>query len=258
MRKESVIKNPVIALAQVWPFNEEWENIFLKVFKDAAEKKADVICFPESTVCGMQLMLNNNFAQTVNFFGPLCKKNNMWAIVGTDIKEKGKHYNVAVLLDRNGEVAGIYRKQHLLGEEKSFGLTEGKEAGIFDTDFGRIGIVICYDIFSPKVLSGYEDKGVEILLCPSNMVIPFPEYEKQQREFVENAIPTAIAMQLNCVFGIATLYDEEAINNTKLVSPNGILGELKNEVGVVVTETDKEDLCILPQLEVEFNLFDPF
>ena len=58
--------------------------------------------------------------------------------------------NAAILFDRNGAVAGIYRKVHLVvgpdGESMESGSTMGKEVPVFQCDFGRLGIQICYDM----------------------------------------------------------------------------------------------------------------
>ncbi len=58
--------------------------------------------------------------------------------------------NAAILFDRNGAVAGVYRKVHLVvgpdGESTESGSTLGREAPVFHCDFGRLGIQICYDM----------------------------------------------------------------------------------------------------------------
>jgi len=58
--------------------------------------------------------------------------------------------NAAVLFDRSGAVAGIYRKVHLVvgpdGESMESGCTLGRDVPVFQCDFGRLGIQICYDI----------------------------------------------------------------------------------------------------------------
>ena len=67
------------------------------------------------------------------------------------LEEDGKRCsNAAILFDRNGAVAGIYRKVHLVvgpdGESTESGSTLGRETPVFQCDFGRLGIQICYDI----------------------------------------------------------------------------------------------------------------
>ena len=62
--------------------------------------------------------------------------------------EDGKIYNTSYILDRGGKEIGRYRKVHLTYTELSSGLTNGDSLPVFDLDFGRIGIMICFDIIS--------------------------------------------------------------------------------------------------------------
>jgi predicted amidohydrolase len=79
--------------------------------------------------------------------------------------------NAAVLFGRRGEVVGIYRKVHLVVDEKTdvmeHGCTPGNEAPVFECDFGKLGIQICYDM---NFNSGWRElarKGAEIVAWPS-------------------------------------------------------------------------------------------
>ncbi|MGH9328762.1 MAG: carbon-nitrogen hydrolase family protein [Terriglobia bacterium] len=79
--------------------------------------------------------------------------------------------NAAVLFGRRGEVVGIYRKVHPVVEEKTgameHGCTPGKDVPVFECDFGKLGIQICYDM---NFNSGWRElarKGAEIVAWPS-------------------------------------------------------------------------------------------
>jgi predicted amidohydrolase len=79
--------------------------------------------------------------------------------------------NAAVLFGRGGEVVGIYRKVHLVVDNKTgvmeHGCTPGKEEPVFECDFGKLGIQICYDM---NFNSGWRElarKGAEIVAWPS-------------------------------------------------------------------------------------------
>lgn len=78
--------------------------------------------------------------------------------------EKGRgRYNSAVLLDREGKIAGVYDKVFPTIGEMEDGVLPGKEAKIFQTDFGRIGAIICFDLNFQELLADYKSKGVELL-----------------------------------------------------------------------------------------------
>ena len=70
------------------------------------------------------------------------------------------------LLARNGTLAGKYRKVCLPDEEIDGGITPGKDYPVFDTDFGRIGMMICWDVHFPEVAREMSARGAEVLLMP--------------------------------------------------------------------------------------------
>jgi predicted amidohydrolase len=75
-------------------------------------------------------------------------------------------YNTSVLLDREGRVAGKYRKVYLPREEIESGLTPGRGYPVFQTDFGRVGMMICYDVFFPDPARALAAQGADIILMP--------------------------------------------------------------------------------------------
>jgi len=78
--------------------------------------------------------------------------------------EKGRgRYNSAVLIDRQGKVAGVYDKVYPTIGEMESGVLPGKSAKVFDTDFGRIGAIICFDLNFRELLDEYKRQGVELL-----------------------------------------------------------------------------------------------
>lgn len=106
-----------------------------------------------------------------NILGPLqafAKKNRCYLICPVYTVEKGKFYNAAVLIDRDGKQIGQYRKAGLTAEDIQFGLTAGPlDVPIFKTDFGLIGIQICFDIEWAHGWSLLQKKGAEIVFWPS-------------------------------------------------------------------------------------------
>jgi predicted amidohydrolase len=75
-------------------------------------------------------------------------------------------YNTAVLIDREGNVAGKYRKVYLPREEVEKGITPGNDYPVFQTDFGTVGMMICYDVFFAEPARALANKGAEIILMP--------------------------------------------------------------------------------------------
>lgn len=104
--------------------------------------------------------------------GAKARQYSTYLIVPLDLAEKdGTFTNSAVLIDRQGGVAGIYRKVHLVPPLGSTvlegGMTCGTEYAVFDCDFGRIGILICFDLSYPAGWKALADKGAEIVAVPT-------------------------------------------------------------------------------------------
>lgn len=96
----------------------------------------------------------------------LARKHSM-AVIGCYNKRlAGRNYNVAAVFDRKGDIIGEYRKTHLPPNEK-WQLTEGNSLGIFDLEFGRIGVCICYDMMFPEAVEAEALQGAQIIFHPT-------------------------------------------------------------------------------------------
>jgi predicted amidohydrolase len=90
----------------------------------------------------------------------------MYVVAGIVEQEGDTYYNTAILLDRQGQLAGRYRKVSLPREEIEGGLTPGESFPVFDLDFGRVGILICWDIQFPGGAARLAQQGAEVILLP--------------------------------------------------------------------------------------------
>lgn len=240
--------NPVVGLAQIaYPTFPTGHGDLLgqikRILGEASERGANIVCFPETFN-----QMHGSTDHIAEQIALICREYGLWVVFGTAMSDNYGLRNSAIIISNKGETAGIYHKQHLLGGEKDWGIVAGKSPVILETEFGRLGIMICYDIFSSKVVSQYEDKGVQIILCPSNMVVPIPDFRDRQREIV-TSLATAISTQLNCFFGIAMAHGKGLISESKVVSPRGIIAESDQE-GLVFSEVPADDLAVLPVLDM--------
>jgi predicted amidohydrolase len=87
-------------------------------------------------------------------------------VAGIYEKEGAAVYNTAVLIDREGRLAGKYRKVYLPREEVEAGITPGNEYPVFQTDFGKLGIMICWDVHYADPARALALKGAEIIALP--------------------------------------------------------------------------------------------
>jgi predicted amidohydrolase len=149
------------------------ENLerFGKLVEEAARRKADIVCLPEGvTVVGT----GRTYAEaaepvpgpSTQFLGELAARLRVWIVAGIYERDGGRVYNTAVLLGRDGALTGKYRKVCLPDEEIEGGITPGSDYPVFDTDFGRIGIFICWDVHFPEVARELASRGAEVLFLP--------------------------------------------------------------------------------------------
>ena len=105
--------------------------------------------------------------ETVTRLSALAIKNGTYIFSGTFIERVGdKLYNTAVLLDPKGNISGSYSKIHLFGigsEERKY-LSAGEKITVVDTEFGKIGLSICYDLRFPELHRSMSAQGAEIIL----------------------------------------------------------------------------------------------
>lgn len=144
---------------------------FSELIARAGAQKADIVCLPEGvTIVGTEHDYVSGSESvpgpTTQFLGEVAKKNNLYIVAGLLEKEGDVIYNTAVLIDRAGNLAGRYRKTSLPREEIDGGVTPGDSFPVFDTDFGRIGMMICWDASFPEPARALAQQGAEIIFLP--------------------------------------------------------------------------------------------
>jgi predicted amidohydrolase len=98
--------------------------------------------------------------------GQLARDLNSYVVAGLMEREGASAYNTAVLIDRHGVLVGKYRKIYLPREEVEGGLTPGESYPVFDADFGRIGLMICWDIQYADPARALALGGAELIAVP--------------------------------------------------------------------------------------------
>ncbi len=88
-----------------------------------------------------------------------------------ELRAPGLHHNTALVIDADGSLLGKYRKMHIPqdpGFEEKFYFAPG-DLGFraFDTKYGRIGVIICWDQWYPESARLTALKGAEIIFCPT-------------------------------------------------------------------------------------------
>jgi predicted amidohydrolase len=144
---------------------------FSKIIREAAEQKPDIICLPEGmTVVGTGKSYVDVSepvpGPTTERLGALARELRSYIVAGLYERVAPAVYNTAVLIDRDGKLVGRYRKTHLPREEWEAGITPGDSYPVFQTDFGKIGLMICWDVQFPEPWRALGLQGVELVLLP--------------------------------------------------------------------------------------------
>jgi predicted amidohydrolase len=144
---------------------------FVRFVEEAAAKGADIVCLPEGiTLVGNGLKYADAAepvpGPSTEFLGALAKRLKVWLVAGIYEGTGNRIYNTAVLVGRDGSLAGRYRKMALPDEEIEGGITPGSDTPVFDTDFGRVGMMICWDSSYPEVAAALARRGAEVIFLP--------------------------------------------------------------------------------------------
>lgn len=135
----------------------------------------DIICLPETfTYYGTSVSSSfGDSAESMPYpslisFQQYAKENQCYLICPIIIRENDKAYNAAVVIDRQGEFLGNYKKIHPTIGEMDEGVFPGPfDAPVFDLDFGKIGIQICFDIEWKDGWEALKGKNPDIIFWPS-------------------------------------------------------------------------------------------
>lgn len=150
---------------------EENCRLYEPLIADAAEKKADLVVLGETlTYYGLDkpftAVAEPVPGPSTAYFGRLAHKHHLYIVAG--LVERAGHliYNVAVLIGPDGRLVGKYRKVALPRSEIDAGLAPGSDYPVFDTQLGKIGMMVCYDGFFPEVARQLANHGAEVIAWP--------------------------------------------------------------------------------------------
>lgn len=244
-----------LALCQMSVIDNKQENIkkASSMIANSANKNADFIILPEMFNCPYS---NDKFIEyceceidshTLDKISSLAFENNVYILAGSiPEKENDKLYNTSYLFDRNGDIIAKHRKMHLFDidvEDKitfkeSDVLTAGDKFCIAETEFGKIGIGICYDIRFPELARIMAEKEALILFYPGafNMTTGPAHWELLFRT-------RALDNQVFCI-GVAPALNKNASYHSYGHSI------VTNPWGEVITQGSEKEELILTEIDL--------
>ncbi len=207
----------------------------------AKKQQADIIIFPEDCITGSifgDLSKLDSTKENLRMWQKLAAQYAIDIVTGSSMEATPDgNFNTSYYVDATGTVLGTYRKNHLYPSEHVF-LKPGTEAPVFNTAYGRVGIVICWDMLFPEIFMRLKQEGVQIIFCPSywyreiaeSMAAYNPRSEEQQMD----AMCLTRALEANAVMvycnaaGVAQFANgstDTLIGHSQIVVP--VLGAIK-------------------------------
>ncbi len=146
-------------------------RMFAPLIEKAARQKADLVVLPETlTYYG----LGKSYAEasepvpgpSTDYFGKLAAEHDLYIVAGLLERDQHLVYNVAVLIGPDGGIVGKYRKVCLPRSEAEGGIAPGDDFPVFETRFGKVGMMVCYDGFFPEPARELTKRGAEVIAWP--------------------------------------------------------------------------------------------
>ena len=126
-------------------------------------KGADLIALPE-TFIGKPQPIDGPSVSTMM---ELARKHKTYIVCPIKRQDGDKLWNSSVLLDRQGKIAMVYDKVFPTIPELNLKVSPGGEVPVYQADFGRVGLAICYDVNFPEIWQRLADHGAELVIWSS-------------------------------------------------------------------------------------------
>lgn len=152
-----------------------------RMIAEAASNGAEIVVLPEMWSCPYSKKYFHAFADAEN--GGSVAEMSRWArengviLVGGSVPEKDgdELYNTCFVFDEQGRQIARHRKVHLFDVDIEGGIrfkesnsfAPGHEVTVFDTRFGKMGVIVCFDIRFPELSRAAAKRGAEVIFCPA-------------------------------------------------------------------------------------------
>ncbi|MCD8348854.1 MAG: carbon-nitrogen hydrolase family protein [Lachnospiraceae bacterium] len=217
----------------------------------AAQAGADLVLLPEMFCCPYETANFPIYAQPQggtnwNALSACAKENQVYLVAGSMPEREGEAvFNTCYAFDRQGKQLAKYRKMHLFdvdikGGQRFFEsetLSAGENLAFFDTEFGRIGLMICFDIRFPELARLLALQGAKAILVPAafNMTTGPAHWELH---FRSRAVDNQVFL-MGCSPARDPGASYHAYGHSLAVSPWGeILAELDEQEGILSCDID--------------------
>jgi predicted amidohydrolase len=231
---------PKIAVAQIEIHDELDKNVktILHFIEEAALNNADIICFPES--CLGERFVNLEYSKDIQEIRKKCRDKLIYAIVGVHIEESDKIFNSAILIDRSGNIQYVYKKRHLFPHLDLQETSPGRTNAVIETDFGKMGIIICWDFAFPEDIRELSRNGAQIIFCLSYLL-----RQSGISKEVIRSYPLVRAFENLCYFVSCDAFTDEVFSESYICNPSKIINRIENKEGIIFADLDFQDIDFL-------------
>lgn len=158
------------------------DNLMLakQIIETANSFTPDVVVLPEAfRLAGMPLEMIPQVAEhipgpTSDLLVDLAKKGNTNIIAGHLVVEEDRIFNKAIIINRKGELIGSYNKKYPVEDEIRNGVTPGSRNTVFDLDFARVGVAVCFDLNWPEIWKDFSSQNIDLAFWLSAYEGGFP------------------------------------------------------------------------------------
>lgn len=171
-----------IAVCQNLAARDRWETLdrVERMFREAAANGADVAVLPEMFLCpysalSFQAEAILGHEEVTARLASLARQYHMY-VVGGSIPEMEDYccYNSCFVFDRGGRQIARHRKAHLYDADvlgmhvrESASFFPGNDVTVFDTEFGPMGVAVCYDLRFPEMFRAMAQRGAKVIFVPA-------------------------------------------------------------------------------------------
>jgi len=235
-----------VGVAQIDPIQgavEQNTAAIVHRMAEAALDGAQLVIFPECALSGYVYDSAAEASKTaitrdnplIALFADHCIRLNVYAVIGLIERDDATAalYNSALVVGPSGPV-GWYRKTHLpvLGIDRY--VEKGDTLPVFDLPFGRIGVLICYDMRFPEAARSLTLRGIDLLVVPTNWPVgaeSAPEFLTRARAW-ENRVYLAACNRVGVERGV------RFIGRSQIVSPDGVFLAQADAIGETILYAD--------------------
>jgi len=239
-----------VAVAQLMSSPDKTANLekAKKYIEKAKKMGADFVVIPETFMVFPAPGVNYaDVAETLD--GPFvtglkeaAKENQIYVVCGMYEPEKGENvraYNTTVVLNREGKIIHKYRKTHLYD---AFAYQESKSVipgdgplQVFETEFGKIGLMVCYELRFPEIARQLAMQGADVIMVPTAWLMGYLKEEQFEILIRSRAIE-------NTVYVCASDQVGNSISGrSMIVDPMGlIIGSTGEEESIFAADIDPD------------------